>query len=628
MRSRQHFLGSLGLGSLGAALALTAALVGGPAGQLSASAAPPTNTSRATAAAVPSLPFVQTQDYTWPLPVSTDPSNRVVSDACNAGRSLFVAAWAKYTSATAQTVLARTTDNNAPVDIQDDTVRNVWGVAFVSADGSRVLSCIKDVDEAQSLPLRLTAGQTVYVVRFATTAYGLNEKPAGTTIRGNLLLAATTGVAPANDDRAAATPITAVPYRATVDTLLATEEAGDLDSFGCHSAGKANNTAWWSYSPTRSGMLQVSGAKYILARVTAAGTEVVYDPDECTGNPGSPHVEAGGRYLIEVLTPQPSFFDIWGPMLVPGGPTTLNVNLQVGPTAPTATSATVDSSARTATLTWSDPASDGASPITGFRVARDGTDSGGTGAWSTTVAPTVHSLTFRFLRPWDTYRLSVQALNADGASPAATKTVLVQAATPSAPTGVKATRGNARATVAWTAPAHTGSGPVTGYRIRRYAGTGTTVQATATVPATVRSFTATGLTNGSSYTFDVTATNASGTGVVSARSAAVTPATVPNPPSIGTASSGTAGGAITATATWAAPASTGGSPITGYRVSALRMSSTGTVLSTTVSPVQLATARSYAMTLPTAGSYRFTVQAVNAVGSSAASARSNQVTGR
>jgi hypothetical protein len=58
------------------------------------------------------------------------------------------------------------------------------------------------------------------------------------------------------------------------------------------------------------------------------------------------------------------------------------------------------------------------------------------------------------------------------------------------------------------------------------------------------------------------------------------------------------------------------------------MSSTGTVLSTTVSALRPATSRSYSMTVPVAGTYRFTVQAVTAVGSGPASARSNAVTGR
>jgi hypothetical protein len=57
------------------------------------------------------------------------------------------------------------------------------------------------------------------------------------------------------------------------------------------------------------------------------------------------------------------------------------------------------------------------------------------------------------------------------------------------------------------------------------------------------------------------------------------------------------------------------------------MSSTGSVLSTTISAVQQADVRALAMTLPT-GQYRFTVVALNAIGTSPQSARSNLVTAR
>ena len=124
------------------------------------------------------------------------------------------------------------------------------------------------------------------------------------------------------------------------------------------------------------------------------------------------------------------------------------------------------------------------------------------------------------------------------------------------------------------------------------------------------------------------ATNAAGTGAFSARSVAVTPATVPGAPVIGTAVAGTAGGAIEATANWAPPTVTGGSPITGYRVTALQMSSAGTVLASTVSGDLPVTSRSLTMTLPVAGNYRFTVQAINAAGVGASSARSNRVAGQ
>jgi hypothetical protein len=53
--------------------------------------------------------------------------------------------------------------------------------------------------------------------------------------------------------------------------------------------------------------------------------------------------------------------------------------------------------------------------------------------------------------------------------------------------------------------------------------------------------------------------------------------------------------------------------VTGYRVRALRISATGTVLATTTSAVQPGLARQLTMTLQ-AGNYRFTVQAINKAG--------------
>ena len=164
--------------------------------------------------------------------------------------------------------------------------------------------------------------------------------------------------------------------------------------------------------------------------------------------------------------------------------------------------------------------------------------------------------------------------------------------------------------------------------MRVYTGASTTVVKTVTAAGSATSVVVSGLTNGTGYTFTVAATNVAGTGAVSARSAVVTPATVPTAPVIRTAIAGATGGAITATATWAAPTSTGGAPITGYRVAALRMSAAGAVLAQTTSAVQSATSRSLQMTLPVAGNYRFTVQAINAVGASPQSARSNLVAGR
>ena len=86
---------------------------------------------------------------------------------------------------------------------------------------------------------------------------------------------------------------------------------------------------------------------------------------------------------------------------------------------------------------------------------------------------------------------------------------------------------------------------------------------TGSPPAT--SATITGLTSGTSYTFTVQASNSAGTGPVSAQSNAVTPtgATAPSAP---TNVSAAGAGRAQALVTWTAPASNGGSPITGYTV--------------------------------------------------------------
>ena len=195
---------------------------------------------------------------------------------------------------------------------------------------------------------------------------------------------------------------------------------------------------------------------------------------------------------------------------------------------------------------------------------------------------------------------------------------------PGAPAIGAATAGNASATVRWTPPANNGGSPVTGYLVRVLDSTGTQVGALRPAAAAAASLAVTGLANGSAYRFQVAAVNAAGTGPGSALSAPVTPATVPGAPVIGTAAPGPAGGALTATATWAPPASTGGSAVTGYRVRALRISATGTVAATITSALQPGSARQLTMTLP-AGTYRFTVQASNTAGPGPKSARSNPV---
>ncbi len=304
------------------------------------------------------------------------------------------------------------------------------------------------------------------------------------------------------------------------------------------------------------------------------------------------------------------------------------------PGAPTIGTATAGSAS--ATVRWTAPADNGGSAITGYQVkVLDSTETQ-VGALRTAGA-TATSLNVTGLTNGTAYHFQVAATNSVGAGPFSASSNTVTPGTtvtvPGAPTIGTATAGNASATVGWTAPANNGGSAITGYQVKVLNSAGTQVGALRTAGATATSLNVTGLTNGTAYHFQVAATNSAGAGPFSASSNTVTPntsATVPVAPVIGTPTQGATGGTLTAIAHWSLSTNNGGSPITGYQVTALRMSSAAadaTVLSSTTSRVLGPNVKQYEMTLA-AGNYRFTVVAINAVGPSPASARSANIVPR
>jgi hypothetical protein len=184
-------------------------------------------------------------------------------------------------------------------------------------------------------------------------------------------------------------------------------------------------------------------------------------------------------------------------------------------------------------------------------------------------------------------------------------------ALPGAPTGVLASSGIASATVSWSPPASDGGSPIVGYTVTASPG-----NAMVTVDGATRMATLTGLTNGTTYTFTVAATNATGTGPASAPSNAVTPLATALPPGPPGTPVAVLNGTRAVLVTWSA-ANNNASPITAYTVTSspgnISVMTNGTTLSATVSGLVTGTA------------YTFTVTATNAAGTGPASAPSNAI---
>ena len=277
------------------------------------------------------------------------------------------------------------------------------------------------------------------------------------------------------------------------------------------------------------------------------------------------------------------------------------------PGAPTAVNAVAGD--QQVTVSWSAPTIDGGSAITGYTVTPSGP---GGPLTSIVVGGSTTTVVVPGLSNGSTYTFSVTAANDAAGSPAAVSGSVTPAGAPSAPGGVAAIGGDQQATVSWTAPGTNGSA-ITGYTVTPI-GPGGPLSPVVVSGATL-STVVTALTNGTSYTFGVTATNAAGTSAV-ATSGSVTPAAVASAPTGVTAT----GGDQQADVFWNAPASDGGSPLTGYTITPV---GPGGPLTPTV--VDASTTGVVIGGLVDGTSYTFDVTADNAVGSSPA-ATSGSVT--
>ena len=248
------------------------------------------------------------------------------------------------------------------------------------------------------------------------------------------------------------------------------------------------------------------------------------------------------------------------PVTVPGAPASLNAT--PGDTQ--------------ATLAWTAPASDGGSAVTGYQYRyktsgefpdswTDVPDGSDTGADRSDE----RSYTVTGLDNGVEHTFEVRAVNAVGAGGVAeaTSTPATPVAVPGAPASLMATAGDTEVTLSWTVPGSDGGSAVTEYQYR-YKTSGEFPDSWTDVPdgsdtgtdrSDERSYTVTGLDNGVLHTFEVRAVNVVGEGAPG--SATSTPVTVPGAP----ASLNATPGDTQATLAWTAPASDGGSAVTGYK---------------------------------------------------------------
>ncbi|MBL8929710.1 MAG: fibronectin type III domain-containing protein, partial [Kineosporiaceae bacterium] len=198
----------------------------------------------------------------------------------------------------------------------------------------------------------------------------------------------------------------------------------------------------------------------------------------------------------------------------------------ITPQAATAVTATAGNTQ--ASVSWTAPAWDGGSAITGY------TATASPGGQTCTATPPSTSCTVTGLTAGTPYTFTVTATNSVGTGPAsaASNSVTPTATTPDAPTDLTATASSTisgQASVTWTAPSDTGGSPITGYTATATptAGTGHATLPDLTCSSASSPCTLTGLTDGITYTVTVTATNAIGTGTASSAATVTThPASV------------------------------------------------------------------------------------------------------
>ena len=233
------------------------------------------------------------------------------------------------------------------------------------------------------------------------------------------------------------------------------------------------------------------------------------------------------------------------------------------PNAPTITSSPSHVDGQV-TVTWNalTGADTGGSAILSYTLQHSASSTFASGIVTvTSIASTSHTVSG--LTNGDIRYFRVAGVNVAGTGAYSGTASATPSTVPSAPTSVSGTpNGETTSTVTWTAPANNGGAAVSGYKVEYAASPYSSYTVfNANTGTTSTSISVTGLTNGTSYKFRVSATNLNGFGAT-AESGVVVTNIVPAAPTIGTMTLSTTN--TTDSLAWTAPAANGGSAITGY----------------------------------------------------------------
>ncbi len=344
-------------------------------------------------------------------------------------------------------------------------------------------------------------------------------------------------------------------------------------------------------APANNGGDPVTG--YNIYQGTSSGAETILTSTSTTATMfTSTGLTNGTTYYFKVTAVSPAGEGPFSnevsatPATVAGAPTTL---------AATASDTEVD-------LNWTSPANNGGDPVTGYNIYQ-GTSSGAE-TILTSTSTTATMFTSTGLTNGTTYYFKVTAVSPAGEGPFSNEVSATPATVAGAPTTLAATASDTEVDLNWTSPANNGGDPVTGYNI--YQGTSSGAETILTSTSTTATmFTSTGLTNGTTYYFKVTAVSPAGEGPFS-NEVSATPATLPAATSGLSATAGNGRAVLN----WTAPANNGGSAITSYNVYDGTSRGGETLLQSTGS-----SAPTFTVTGLTNGTpYFFEVTAVNGVG--------------